>query len=46
MTVSRPDGRGQPAQENFVPAGRVPILAFLSGVLALILVAGWLSRLV
>ncbi|WP_407539255.1 hypothetical protein Q0M94_13920 [Deinococcus radiomollis] len=45
MTVSRPDRTGPPAPENFVPAGRLPILAFLSGVLALMLVAGWLSRL-
>ncbi|WP_407571000.1 hypothetical protein [Deinococcus altitudinis] len=46
MTVSRPEQRGAPVQEGFVPAGRLPILAFLSGVLALMLVAGWLSRLV
>ena len=34
-----------PAQEGFIPAGRVALLVFLLGILALLLVAGWLSRL-
>jgi hypothetical protein len=44
VTVSRPDRRAQPVQEHFVPVGRLPMITFLSGVLALILLAGWLSR--
>jgi hypothetical protein len=35
---------GEPRQE-FIPNRPAPLLAFLSGVLALLLVAGWLSRL-
>lgn len=34
----------EPRQE-FIPHRPAPLLAFLSGVLALLLVAGWLSRL-
>ena len=46
MTALRDKDSRAPAQEGFIPAGKLPLMVFLVGVLALVLVAGWLSRLI
>lgn len=46
-TFNRTKGtvRAAEPRQEFIPNRPAPLLAFLSGVLALLLVAGWLSRL-
>jgi len=46
VTVLRSRERRPAAQEQFVPAARAPLVAFVAGVMALVLVAGWLAHLV
>jgi len=46
VTVLRPRDPRPVAQEQFVPAARAPLIAFVAGVMALVLVAGWLAHLV
>ncbi|WP_424949217.1 hypothetical protein [Deinococcus sp.] len=46
MTTLRGEDGQAPAQEGFIPAGKLPLMAFLVAVLALVLLAGWLSRLI
>lgn len=46
MTVLRNREQRPATQEQFVPAARAPLIAFVAGVMALVLVAGWLAHLV
>ena len=42
---TKPTVRADESRQEFIPNRPAPLLAFLSGVLTLLLVAGWLSRL-